>query len=146
MPGILTQEIADFASADNESDNILRTVTLFGKNSSTYKFALTHALLNQNAQSELRYEDLTESFLQEMLTHYELNPNQYNAGPNSVTKAFDIYCGSYRTSTDLEKLFDATKRTIYNWVFDAYQNVGGGSLEDEYLLFEHVKKSRKLIL
>ena len=35
---------------------------------------------------------------------------------------------------------------IYNNVFDAFHNVGGGSIKKEHLLFEHLPHEKKLVL
>jgi hypothetical protein len=53
--------IASYAADQAHKDHLrgLRTITLFGKNTATYKFALTHALLNKRSnKSSLKYEDL----------------------------------------------------------------------------------------
>ena len=54
----------------------LRTILLFGRNVSTYKFALADTLLQSPANSILSYKDLRDSFLKSLYDHYVINPNK----------------------------------------------------------------------
>ena len=80
--------IHDYIHQDISPASTLRTIVLFGKNTSTYKFALTDTLLKQSATSTLSYEDLRTGFLTELYKHYIHNPHQYQSGANSITNAF----------------------------------------------------------
>ena len=138
-----------FSDADHEDQSrSLRTITLFGKNSSTYKFALTHALLNQNANnSQIKYEDLQDDFLSEFVRNYETVPNQFSkVGSNRVTQALDIYLRSGKSERGWLELKKATAPIWHNYVFDAFHNVGGGKIDKKWWLFEHDKYSSKLVM
>ena len=129
----------------NKSNDLLlplRTIVLFGNNVSTYKFALTNALLNQSATSELKYIELRDDFLKELLNHYIKCPDQWVAGKNSLTDAFD----EYSIDNDWDKLMNVAEKNIYNNVFDAFHNVGGSSIKEQDRLFEKDAKGKKLII
>lgn len=134
--------IADYTKTDITPSSTLRTIILFGRNVSTYKFALANVLLGSKAQSSFKYEELRDDFLKELYAHYLKNPNQYQGGSNSLTSAFD----KYSKDSDWEKLVPITERNIYNNVFDAFHNVGGSTIKEEFKLFEHDKESRRLVM
>ena len=81
--------INEFDKSDISDLAALRTIILFGRNVSTYKFALCSALLKENTVSELRYTDIRDNFLKELITHYNRNSSQYQAGGNQLTNASD---------------------------------------------------------
>lgn len=134
--------IKTYSELDSNPIATFRTVLLFGRNSSTFKFALTSALLKQNPKNVLSYEEVRDDFLKELYKHYQENPNQWNRGANSVTLAFD----QYSIDKNWDKLINIAERNIYNNVFDAYHNVGGASIKNDFILFEHDKASRQLVL
>ncbi len=129
---------------NNSEDALLalRTIVLFGNNVSTYKFALTNALLNRNSSSEVKFSELRDDFVKELYFHYSKCPDQWVAGRNSLTEAFD----QYKLDSDWEKLINVAERNIYNNVFDAFHNVGGSTIQEKDILFEKDSKSKKLIL
>lgn len=138
----MKRTIKDFYQNAFSPSSTLRTILLFGRNVSTYKFALVDALLQSDPQSYLSYADIRDGFLKSLYQHYLKNPNQYQTGPNSLTRAFD----QYSNDQDWENLIKVAMQNIYNNVFDAFHNVGGSSIKLEYALFEHDKKSKQLVL
>ena len=134
--------IQDYKNLDQSVSATLRTIMLFGKNVSTYKFALASTLLKLKPKNLITYEDLREEFVLSLYNHYANNPNQYQGGENIITKAFD----KYKRDNNWEELLKTAERNIYNNVFDAFHNVGGGTIKKEHILFEHLPKERKLIL
>ncbi len=135
-------EIKNFSQKEISSASTLRTILLFGRNVSTYKFALTSALLELKPNDEVKFTDLRNTFVKELLKHYQENPNQYQAGENQLTKAFD----DYQTDKNWDKLISVAEKNIYNNVFDAFHNVGGSSISKEHILFEKDAKGKKIIL
>ena len=134
--------IQKFNSSDTSVVSTLRTIVLFGRNVSTYKFALASALLKLKPKNFITYEEIRDEFLYSLLEHYQKNPNQYQAGENSLTKAFDKYI----LDENWNELLKTAERNIYNNVFDAFHNVGGGSIKKEHILFEHLANEKKLVL
>lgn len=134
--------IQEFNASDNSVVSTLRTIVLFGRNVSTYKFALASTLLKLKPKNFITYEDLRNEFLNSLFTHYQKNPHQYQAGENSLTRAFD----KYKRDDNWNDLLETAEKNIYNNVFDAFHNVGGGSIKKEHILFEHLPNEKKLVL
>jgi 5-methylcytosine-specific restriction endonuclease McrA len=138
----MKQIINEFYSSDNSVVSTLRTIVLFGRNVSTYKFALASTLLNLKPKNQITYEDLRDDFMRSLLSHYIKNPHQYQSGENSLTRAFD----KYTLDGNWSELLKIAERNIYNNVFEAFHNVGGGAIKKEHILFEHLPNEKKLIL
>jgi hypothetical protein len=134
--------IQEYNSKDTSAISALRTIILFGRNVSTYKFALANTLLKLKPRDIITYEELRDEFLKSILAHYEKNPHQYQSGKNNLTKAFD----SYKLDGDWDALMKVAERNIYNNVFDAFHNVGGSEIRKNKILFEHLPNEKKLIL
>lgn len=134
--------IQKFYSSDNSFVSTVRTIILFGRNVSTYKFALASTLLSLKPKNTITYEELRDEFIKSLLCHYQNNPHQYQAGENNLTKAFD----QFKIDNNWNNLLKAAERNIYNNVFDAFHNVGGSSIKKEHIIFEHLPKERKLVL
>lgn len=144
---IKKQEIQSFLDKESSTLNTFRTLTLFGKNAATYKFALCHALMKQTGKtSEVRYEDLQEDFLLELVFHYENNPHQFAQTKNALTSKIDEYLGSDRSASDWNLLNKAASKNIFNDVFRAYQNVGSGTLASTHMLFEDQRTNKKITM
>jgi hypothetical protein len=120
----------------------LRTIILFGNNVSTYKFALTSAILKQSSKSKIKYSELRDDFVKELYNHYIICPDQWVAGKNTLTEAFD----EYKTDNNWEKLVKVAEKNIYNNVFDAFHNVGGSSIKQTDILFEKDNANKQLII
>jgi hypothetical protein len=138
----MKQLIHEFYAEEKDPLITFRTILLFGKNVSTYKFALCSALLNLKPQNEIRFSDLSDDFLKELYRHYKSCPDQWTGGANTVTKAFD----EYSLNGNWESLVKIAETNIYKYVFDAFHNVGGSNIKNEYALFEHDKRDKKLVL
>lgn len=134
--------IHEFYSSKNDPLTTFRTIMLFGKNVSTYKFALSYSLLNQLPKSEIKLDDLTFDFIKELYRHYSLNSSQWTGGANSITKEFD----EYRLTGNFQNLVENTQSSIYKYVLDAFHNIGGSNVKDEYMLFEKSRKGKNLVL
>lgn len=146
MSSIKKEEIKVFLDTENTAVNTIRTLTLFGKNSATYKFALCHALMQQSATSELRYTELQEDFLTELVKHYRVNSHQFSRKENALTRSIDHYLKTDQTTNDWEELNKSARKSMFNDVFRAYQNVGSGTIDKKYKLFEDVSKEKRIVL
>jgi hypothetical protein len=138
----MKSSIYEFNKSENTPLNTVRTILLFGKNVSTYKFALCSALMKQKAKDEVKFHELRDDFLSELYNHYIIYPDQWTGGSNSITNAFD----EYKKDSDWDKLISIAEKNIYNNVFDAFHNVGNSTILKEFELFEHDKKGKKLII
>jgi regulator of replication initiation timing len=146
MSEIKKKEIKEYLETQNSSLNTFRTIILFGRNTATYKFAFCHALLNLDPRDEIKYEDLREEFVKRLLLHYKNNPHQFKKGLTKLTESMDSFLQSPQTESEMRKLINIAEKNIYNNVFDAFQNVGNGTIDKQYQLFEHDRKNRRLIL
>ncbi|MCG9569051.1 HNH endonuclease [Vibrio chagasii] len=144
---ITNQDINEFLFSDSAPIHAVRTVTTFGKNSATYKFALLHALLKKKSVTgHVSYDDLAEDFLKELVVHYERNPHQFARRENKLTKSIDVYLETDRSPSDWNILKEIARKNIFNDVFRAYQNVGSGSLTESHMLFEDVRSEKRIVL
>ena len=135
--------IKQYSESDLFSEeSILRTIILFGRNVSTYKFALADVLLNKELTSALSYTDVRDDFVLSLYNHYQNNSHQYQGGENAITRAFDAYA----QDADWSNLIKVAEKNIYNDVFDAFHNVGGASIKDDLVLFENDKNSKQIVI
>jgi len=138
----MKQIIKNYSQIEISPLSTVRTILLFGNNVSTYKFALCSALMKQNPRNDIKFVDLRDDFLNELYRHYINCPQQWTAGANSITSAFD----DYKLNGDWDKLIQIAEKNIYNNVFDAFHNVGGATISNDFRLFENEKKSKRLVL
>lgn len=146
MNDIKKKEINHFFVAEPSAVTSARTIILFGRNTSTYKFALWNALLRQQSTSSLQYGDLGPDFMQAFVDHYSSNPFQFSKPHNQLTIAIDSYLASPKSTNDFNTLMKAAEKRIYRYVFDAFHNVGRGSIHDDYRLFEHQPSEGKIVI
>ena len=59
-------------------EKAFRAITLYGKNTSTYKFNLSHALLGfaKKEQEIIKLQDLAKPFAEEMCSHLKTSDRQ----------------------------------------------------------------------
>jgi hypothetical protein len=138
----MKKNIHDYFYSKIDPVTTFRTILLFGRNTSTFKFAYCSALLKQNPKNEINLKDLSNDFLSELYNHYKLCKSQWTTGKNNLSEAFD----NYELDGDWEKVIKYAEKNIFNYVLDAFHNVGGSSIEKKYILFENDKKSKKIIL
>ena len=119
-----------------------RAIIVFGKNSATYKFALLKTLMEKKAADYFSYDDIGEPFLRHLVEHHENCPHQFNRADTKLSLSMDRFL---EKELDWNGLMRVAERNIFNNVFDALQNIGGGSLPREDLLFEHQKANRRIV-
>ncbi len=146
MSEIKKDEIRKFIQEKSSVLTTMRGLLIFGKNTATYKFALIQSILKHNSKSEIYYHELRDDFVRLFLTYYQDNKYQFNIGETKFTKAIDDYLKSSMTGSDWDNLLRVAEKNIYNHVFDAFQNVGGGTLTEKHLFFDHDKENKKIIV
>ncbi len=146
MGNITKPDIKSYLETQPSSLNTFRTLILFGLNVATYKFAFCDALLKLDPIDEIKYDDLRDDFMKELVSHYKNNRHQFNSGPTKLTKGMDEYLVGSQADSEWNKLMIVAERNIYNNVFDAFQNVGRGTINSEFILFEHDRRRRKLVI
>lgn len=94
-------------------------------------------------KSSVSYDDIRDNFIAVFLDHYKNCPFQFTRGSTNLTKACDRHLTG---SLTWDELVAVAERHIYNNVFDAFHNVGGGTITQEHILFENHSKERRLVL
>lgn len=135
--------VQQFLNEEKGEFSEIRTVLIFGRNSSTYKFAFCHALLQQNAVNSLKYQEIKGPMLDIFIERYKAEKKQFQAGDNNLTRSIDKFLISEISREQFEAEAD---KVIFNNVLDAFQNVGGSTLDKKHMLFEHDKKSKQIVL
>lgn len=143
---IKNEKVATFHAEELSARNTVRTILLFGRNTATYKFALCDALLKQPANSSVSYDDLAPDFLKAFVEHYRVNPHQFKGQSNAVTAAVDTFLKTDESQAEFDSLVSTTRLKVYRYVFDAFHNVGRGTIQDSFRLFENNATSKELVL
>jgi 5-methylcytosine-specific restriction endonuclease McrA len=102
--------------------------------------------MQQKPQDSIKYDDLRDDFVKELVNHYRHNKHQFVRGTTKLTDSIDLYLKGDQSETEWNSLLQVAENNIYNNVFDAFQNVGSGTIGDAYTLFEHDKKNRRIVL
>ncbi len=122
-----------------------RSLILFGKNSATYKFAFAKALLDvvNDETTIITLDDLAVPYSRCILDHLR----QYDKQGNSSSSSFLKACRSkLKGEISDTQLHDKTKSIGFVNVVDAFQNIGGGSLDKPFYNKDYSKGSKKLII
>ena len=119
-----------------------RAILVFGKNSATYKFALMKTLCELGPKSELSYDEIGPTFLRH-LASITKTVHTSSTGGTVLSAAMDEHLSGL---LEWSKLYDVAEQNIFNNVFDATHNVGGGSISSSARLFSTLKADRKIVL
>ncbi len=136
--------VADYLHKSQQTPvDVTRSILVFGKNSATYKFALSKTLLEMAPVSEASYAEIGENFLRHLVEHHKICPHQNKRDGTDLSKAMDKYVAN---NLSWNEVFGVAEKSIYNNVFDAFHNIGGGSIDKRCSLFEHDKLRKKIVL
>ena len=119
--------IAQFQEESPSLESYWRSAILFGRNTSTYKFALARSLedIARDGRSSATLEELAGPFSHHMCEHLAVAPKQATGRPGKFIET----CLSYNAGRVGEReLIDAVVATGFTYVFDAYHNVNGAEL------------------
>ncbi len=144
MSNITNRLVFQYLNDDRGINVALRSILLFGRNTATYKFALCEAILKSSGKSELKYEELYPGFVAALARHVKEHPIQESgAKPGALVLA----CKQYNEGViNTSRLMDIAAQVVPRYVFDAFHNVGNGTLEGTYRLFEHQKSDKKIVI
>ena len=114
-----------FTETEQSASTNFRAITLFGKNTASYKFALGQSLLElaNQQQSTVSLEQLAVPFLHHILRHLELEPKQTTSRESRFLTELQRYAQS---EISLEAALIATEKDGFRYVLDAFHTVGGG--------------------
>lgn len=125
----------EFIEVAPSTENYLRGVVLFGRNSATYKFALAKSILELGAdgEEEVPLERLAVPFAASICTHLRDAPRQ----ATRRSSRFLDTCRQFNEGTATEaQLHDATVRLAFNNVIDAFHVVGSGDIPVRFFVDE----------
>ena len=108
-----------------------RALILFGKNTATFKFAFAKSLLElvDEETTRISLNQLAEPFSRNILNHLRENDKQGN-NPSST---FLNDCRDHLNGKLTEdELLSSTEKYGFRYVVDAFQNVNGGNVPDQY--------------
>jgi len=116
-----------FISVEPSLSDYWRAIVLFGRNTTSYKFALAKTLLELGSkqQSNININDLSKIYSKHICEHL----NKSDIQGTNATNTFLDNCRSYnKAEIDLDELITATKKDGFRYVFDAFHNLPGGNL------------------
>ena len=119
--------IAQFQEESPSLESYWRSAILFGRNTSTYKFALARSLedIAREGRSSATLEELARPFSHHMCEHLSVAPKQATGKPGRFIET----CSAFNSGAVGEcELIDATISTGFSYVLDAYHNVNGAEL------------------
>lgn len=135
----------NFQQNDASLESQWRAIILFGKNSATYKFAFAKSLLKLASKetNRINLKDLSEPFVDEILSHLKSSDKQ----GNSNSSKFLNYCRSYLSQEiSYSELLHQTEKYGFKHVIDAFQNVNGGVVPNEFYQKDYVGKQKDIVI
>lgn len=119
--------ISEFQEQFPSLESYWRSAILFGRNSSTYKFALARALedLAREGRSEVALDEIAVPFSRHMCEHLLEAPKQSTGHPGKFIET----CSSFNRGTaDEQALIDTAVSDGFSYVLRAFHNVNGAEL------------------
>ena len=137
--------IAEFQEESPSLESYWRSAILFGRNTSTYKFALARALeaLAQDGRTNVSLDELAVPYARLMCEHLLEAPKQATGRPGKFIEACKAY--NARAATEGE-LLDATVANGFSYVLDAFHNVNGAELPVRFFETAGSGKGRRVTL
>ena len=122
----------------------MRSLLVFGKNVYSYKFPFCDALLRVTSSRKtfIKEEEIFEPFVDAILRHMKTHPKQYQGKKSSPSNFMVMLEGFNSGKVSRSDLMVEASKVIPNNVFDAFQNIGGGTLDNRFLFYTR-DKNRK---
>ena len=137
--------IAEFHQVYPSLESYWRALILFGKNTSSYKFALSKALLGiaPSGKTVLTLEDIAEPFANYLCEHIKEASRQ---GTNATNTLFNACIDFNSGIISREELIDQTIKNGFRYVFDAFHNVNGETIPVHFFEKNFHGKTKNIIL
>lgn len=134
-----------FQQNDPSLESQWRALILFGKNTTTYKFAFAKSLLQAANQERNRVslKELALPFARYMVAHIRANDNQGNVPSSRYLNACRAFI---RQEIDEEALRQATLRDGFRYVIDAFQQVNGAKIPQPFYQKDFAGGSKGLVI
>lgn len=119
--------IAEFQEEFPSLESYWRSAILFGRNTSTYKFALARSLedLASDGKTEASLEELAVPYSSHICEHLPEAPKQATGRPEKFIES----CIAFNEGAiDEQELIDTTVSNGFSYVLDAFHNVNGEEL------------------
>ncbi len=119
--------ISEFQERFPSLESYWRSVILFGRNTSTYKFALARALedLARDEKTEVTLDEIAIPFSRHMCEHLLEAPKQTTGRPGKFVET----CSHFNLGAiDEQTLIDTTVSDGFSYVLHAFHNVNGAEL------------------
>lgn len=139
---IKNEKVSRFIVDNNTELAGIRSIILFGKNTTSYKFALINALLSKDGDmTSVAYQDILPDFMASFLEHFKSAGKQ---GTNTTSTVFRACQSHLDGEISFDELLDQCRPEIHKNVFSAFHNIGSGKIDEKYSLYEWDKKSKVL--
>lgn len=137
--------IAEFQEEFPSLESYWRSAILFGRNTSTYKFALARSLedLAREDRTEVSLEELAVPYSHHMCEHLLEAPKQATGRPGKFIEA----CSAHNAGTvNEQELIDTSVSNGFSYVLDAFHNVNGAELPVRFFDVSGSGKSRHVTI
>jgi hypothetical protein len=134
-----------FQFNDPSLESQWRSLILFGKNSATYKFAFAKSLIGliNNETTSISLTDLAVPFSHNIVEHLKSNDKQ----GNSQSSKFLNTCRAFiNKDIGIEQLYRDTEKFGFVNVIDAFQNVNGGSIPQQFYQKNFVAGKKEIVI
>lgn len=135
----------NFQENDPSLESQWRAIILFGKNSATYKFAFGKSLLElvSKETNSISLKDLSPFFVNSILEHLKTNDKQGNSNSSTFLAA----CRKFNNQEiTYDNLLSITEKYGFTNVIDAFQNVNGGIIPNQFYYKDYTRNSKKIII
>jgi hypothetical protein len=136
-------QVEQFQEEFPSIDSYWRSIVLFGKNTSSYKFSLAESLLDEakSGKSSVTLEEIAFPYAENVCRHIEDHPRQSTGKQGSFLKA----CQEFNDGEiSQDELIDSTVESGFNYVLDAFHIVNGKEVPVRFFEVEGSGKSRKV--
>lgn len=137
--------LVNFQEKDLSLESQWRAIILFGKNSATYKFAFGKALLQliSTEKNSITLKELSPLFVDSILSHIKQNDKQGNSGSSTFLNA----CRQFnKGELSYDNLLNITERYGFANVVDAFQNVNGAVIPNQFYEKDYIGTSKRIVI
>jgi hypothetical protein len=134
-----------FQTKDLSLESQWRSLILFGKNSATYKFAFAKTLLEliDAETTSIKLSDLAVPFASYIVERLKQNDKQGNSHSSKYLDSCREYING---KTSLNELHRDTERLGFVNVIDAFQNVNGGVIPNQFYKKNYLEGRKEIII
>ena len=136
----------EFIFNDNSKESRWRSLILFGKNTSTYKFGYAKSLFNviEKESTAVILDELALPYANYIIEHLKFHDKQ---GLSSTSKFLDACRARIKNKIDDNQLHAITMQEGFKYVVDAFQNLSGEMLSKPfYTKNVDFKRTKKLTI